>query len=427
MLDIKWLRENPSIAQEALKSRDDGIDLAPLLELERHRREAITQAESLKSEQNRLSREIPELKKKGEPVEELLSRISEIKGQVEEALNLQKSLDDRFQEMALALPNIPHESVPRSLRKEDNQVVKEWGAPPQFSFPMRHHLELGEILGLFDFERGSRISGSGFPIYRGPLARVERALLNFLLDQNSDAGFEVIGLPYLVNRETGITSGQLPKFIDQMYHVTEDDLFLIPTAEIALGGFHRNEILQESGLPLRYTAYTACFRREAGTYGIEERGLVRTHQFNKVELFSLTSPESSYEELERLRRQAETLVEKLGLHYRTTLLVSGDLSQGSSKTYDIEVWLPGQNRYYEVSSCSNCEAYQARRGNIRFRRKEGEKPEFVHTLNGSALATSRLMVALLECNQREDGGVNLPEALHGYLGGMKSLEPQLTS
>lgn len=329
--------------------------------------------------------------------------------------------------MALALPNIPHESVPRSLRKEDNQVVKEWGAPPQFSFPMRHHLELGEILGLFDFERGSRISGSGFPIYRGPLARVERALLNFLLDQNSDAGFEVIGLPYLVNRETGITSGQLPKFIDQMYHVTEDDLFLIPTAEIALGGFHRNEILQESGLPLRYTAYTACFRREAGTYGIEERGLVRTHQFNKVELFSLTSPESSYEELERLRRQAETLVEKLGLHYRTTLLVSGDLSQGSSKTYDIEVWLPGQNRYYEVSSCSNCEAYQARRGNIRFRRKEGEKPEFVHTLNGSALATSRLMVALLECNQREDGGVNLPEALHGYLGGMKSLEPQLTS
>lgn len=393
MLDIKWLRENPSIAQEALKSRDDGIDLAPLLELERHRREAITQAESLKSEQNRLSREIPELKKKGEPVEELLSRISEIKGQVEEALNLQKSLDDRFQEMALALPNIPHESVPRSLRKEDNQVVKEWGAPPQFSFPMRHHLELGEILGLFDFERGSRISGSGFPIYRGPLARVERALLNFLLDQNSDAGFEVIGLPYLVNRETGITSGQLPKFIDQMYHVTEDDLFLIPTAEIALGGFHRNEILQESDLPLRYTAYTACFRREAGTYGIEERGLVRTHQFNKVELFSLTSPESSYEELERLRRQAETLVEKLGLHYRTTLLVSGDLSQGSSKTYDIEVWLPGQNRYYEVSSCSNCEAYQARRGNIRFRRKEGEKPEFVHTLNGSALATSRLMVA----------------------------------
>ncbi len=427
MLDIKWLRENPSIAQEALKSRDDGIDLAPLLELERHRREAITQAESLKSEQNRLSREIPELKKKGEPVEELLSRISEIKGQVEEALNLQKSLDDRFQEMALALPNIPHESVPRSLRKEDNQVVKEWGAPPQFSFPMRHHLELGEILGLFDFERGSRISGSGFPIYRGPLARVERALLNFLLDQNSDSGFEVIGLPYLVNRETGITSGQLPKFIDQMYHVTEDDLFLIPTAEIALGGFHRNEILQESDLPLRYTAYTACFRREAGTYGIEERGLVRTHQFNKVELFSLTSPESSYEELERLRRQAETLVEKLGLHYRTTLLVSGDLSQGSSKTYDIEVWLPGQNRYYEVSSCSNCEAYQARRGNIRFRRKEGEKPEFVHTLNGSALATSRLMVALLECNQREDGGVNLPEALHGYLGGMKSLEPQLTS
>ncbi|MCC6732444.1 MAG: serine--tRNA ligase [Candidatus Omnitrophica bacterium] len=427
MLDIKWLRENPSIAQEALKSRDDGIDLAPLLELERHRREAITQAESLKSEQNRLSREIPELKKKGEPVEELLSRISEIKGQVEEALNLQKHLDDRFQEMALALPNIPHESVPRSLRKEDNQVVKEWGAPPQFSFPMRHHLELGEILGLFDFERGSRISGSGFPIYRGPLARVERALLNFLLDQNSDAGFEVIGLPYLVNRETGITSGQLPKFIDQMYHVTEDDLFLIPTAEIALGGFHRNEILQESDLPLRYTAYTACFRREAGTYGIEERGLVRTHQFNKVELFSLTSPESSYEELERLRRQAETLVEKLGLHYRTTLLVSGDLSQGSSKTYDIEVWLPGQNRYYEVSSCSNCEAYQARRGNIRFRRKEGEKPEFVHTLNGSALATSRLMVALLECNQREDGGVNLPEALHGYLGGMKSLEPQLTS
>lgn len=424
MLDIKWLRENSSMAQEALRSRDASIDLSPLLDLERRRREAVTHAESLKSEQNRLSREIPELKRKGEPVEDLLSRVSEIKSQVQEALDLQKNLDDQFRELALALPNVPHSSVPRSLDKEENQVVREWGTCPQFSFSLRNHLELSEHLGLFDFERGSRISGSGFPIYRGPAARVERALINFLLDRNSEAGFEVLGLPYLVNRETGITSGQLPKFAEQMYHVTEDDLFLIPTAEIALGGLYRNEILQESDLPLRFSAYTACFRREAGTYGIGERGLVRTHQFNKVELFSLTTPESSYDELEKLRRQAETLVESLGLHYRTTLLVSGDLSQGSSKTYDIEVWLPGQNRFYEVSSCSNCEAYQARRGNIRFRRREGDKPEFIHTLNGSALATSRLMIALLECNQREDGGIDLPEVLHGYLGGIKSLEPK---
>ena len=421
MLDMKWVREHPEEAESALKSRDTGIDLGPLLQIERERREAITRNENLKAEQNRISKEIPARKKAGQSADDLLAQVSELKQQVQESLDLQRSLDQKFEELALALPNIPHSSVLRSLNKEDNQVVREWGAKPEFPFPIKNHLELGETLNLFDFERAAKISGSGFPIYRGRLFRLERALLNFLLDRNEKAGFEMIGLPYLVNRETGFTSGQLPKFSDQMYHITADELYLIPTAEIALGGIHRDEILLDSDLPLRYTAYTACFRREAGTYGTGERGLVRTHQFNKVELFSLTTPETSYDELEKLRCQAESLVEELGLHYRTTQLVTSDLAQGSAKTYDIEVWLPGQDRYYEVSSCSNCEAYQARRGNIRFRRGPNGKPEFVHTLNGSALATSRLMIALLECNQQADGSVLIPEVLSPFLGGQEKL------
>jgi seryl-tRNA synthetase len=421
MLDMKWVREHPEEAELALKSRDADIDLGPLLHLEKERREAITRNENLKAEQNRLSKEIPERKKAGQSADDLLAQVSEIKRQVQESLELQRNLDLQYEELALALPNIPHSSVLRSPNKEDNQVVREWGAKPEFPFIIKNHLELGESLGLFDFERAAKISGSGFPIYRGRLYRLERALLNFLLVRNDSAGFEMIGLPYLVNRETGYTSGQLPKFAEQMYHVAADELYLIPTAEIALGGIHRDEILLDQDLPLRYTAYTACFRREAGTYGIGERGLVRTHQFNKVELFSLTTPEASYDELEKLRRQAESLVEELGLHYRTTQLVTSDLAQGSAKTYDIEVWLPGQNRYYEVSSCSNCEAYQARRGNIRFRRGQNGKPEFVHTLNGSALATSRLMIALLECNQQADGSVWIPEVLRPFLGGQEKL------
>jgi seryl-tRNA synthetase len=416
MLDMKWVREHPVEAQAALHSRDEQLDLAPLLDLDKQRRECLTKTEHLKAEQNRLSKEIPERKKAGQGIEDVLAQVSELKKQVQESLDLQRDLEQQYEELALALPNLPHNTVPRSLSKEDNQVIREWGEKPTFGFEFKNHLELGESLGLFDFERAAKISGSGFPIYRGKLYRLERALLNFLLSENDQAGYEMIGLPYLVNRETGFTSGQLPKFAEQMYHITADELYLIPTAEIALGGLHRDEILPDSQLPLRYTAYTACFRREAGTYGTEERGLVRTHQFNKIEIFSLTTPEASYDELERIRRQAETLVELLGLHYRTTLLVSGDLAQGSAKTYDIEVWLPGQNRYYEVSSCSNCEAYQARRGNIRFRRGQTAKPEFVHTLNGSALATSRLMIALLECNQQADGSIRIPEVLRPYLG-----------
>lgn len=422
MLDIKWIREHPDEAEAALQSRNPDIRLAELLDIDRLRREAITHAESLRAEQNRLGKEIPDLKKAGKPADAEIARLSEIKRESHEALARQKDLDDRFEEIALALPNIPHGSVLRSLNKEDNQVVRTFGEKPQFNFPLRNHLELGERLGILDFERGAKITGAGFPIYIGDGARLERALLNFLLDQNEGSGFIPLGLPYLVNAETGYTSGQLPKFADQMYRATDDDLYLIPTAEIALGGLHRDEILSEESLPLRYTAYTACFRREAGTYGTEERGLVRTHQFNKVELFSLVLPEDSYAELERLRERAEKSVEMLGLHYQTTNLVSSDLSQASSKTYDIEVWLPGQNRYYEVSSCSNCEAYQARRGNIRFRRGKEGKPEFVHTLNGSALATSRLMIGILECNQREDGSVVIPPVLRPYLGGMERID-----
>ncbi|MCA9440809.1 MAG: serine--tRNA ligase, partial [Candidatus Omnitrophica bacterium] len=372
--------------------RIPGLELTELLSLDRQRRDAITLSESLRAEQNKVGKEIPQRKKAGESADELIARLSQIKKESQEAQDRLKEIEARFEEIALGLPNVPHESVLRSLNKEDNQVVKTFGEKPSFDFPFRNHLEVADHLGILDFERGAKITGAGFPIYVGDGARLERALLNFLLDQNEGRGFVPLGLPYLVNSETGYTSGQLPKFADQMYHVTEDDLYVIPTAEIALGGLHRDEIVLEEKLPLRYTAYTACFRREAGTYGTEERGLVRNHQFNKVELFSLVAPDKSYEELELLRSCAEDSVEKLGLHYQTTNLVSGDLGQAAAKTYDIEVWLPGQNRYYEVSSCSNCEAYQARRGNIRFRRGKEGKPEFLHTLNGSSLATSRLMI-----------------------------------
>jgi seryl-tRNA synthetase len=421
MLDMKWVREHSEEAQAALRSRNSNLDLAPLLALEKERRETITRSEALRAEQNRVGKEIPQRKKSGESAEELLSQLGQIKAEAQVLEDELKTLDERFQEFALSLPNLPHASVKRSLDKADNVSVREWKEKPTFAFEPKNHLEIGAALGLFDFERSAKITGAGFPLYVGQCAQLERALINFLLDRNEAAGFTPLVLPYLVNEETGVTSGQIPKFADQMYTVPLDELYLIPTAEIALGGLHREEILTVDELPLRYTAYTACFRREAGTYGAEERGLVRTHQFNKVELFTLTTPEQSYEELEKFKSQAESLVEKLGLHYRTTDLVSGDLGQAAAKTYDIEVWLPGQNRYYEVSSCSNCEAYQARRGNIRFRREKGAKPEFVHTLNGSALATSRLMIAILECNQQEDGSVIVPEVLRPYLGGRERL------
>jgi seryl-tRNA synthetase len=421
MLDIKWIRNHVEEAEAALRSRNPDIDLSRLLELDLENREAITRAENLKAEQNRIGKEIQENKKAGKSADDLIARVSEIKKEVQESAARQKAAEAEFEELSLALPNIPHESVKRSLDKADNVVVREFGEKPSFEFEAKHHLDLGRDLGLFDFERAAKITGAGFPIYRGILARLERALLNYLLDSNEEAGFMPIGLPYMVNTETGFTSGQLPKFADQMYHVTEDELYMIPTAEIALGGLHRDEILSPEELPIRYTAYSACFRREAGTYGTEERGLVRTHQFNKVELFSLTHPEKSYEELGLIRAQAEKLVEGLGLHYRTTDLVTGDLGQAAAKTFDIEVWLPGQNRYYEVSSCSNCEAYQARRGNIRFRPEANAKPEFVHTLNGSALATSRLMISILECNQRADGSIAIPQVLRPYLEGLEAI------
>ena len=422
MLDIKWIREHPKDAEEALRSRIPDLDLSEMLALDRQRRDAITLAETLRAEQNKVGKEIPQRKRAGESADELIQRLSEIKKESQEAQERVKEIESRFEEIALGLPNIPHPSVHRSLDKEDNRVVKTFGEKPSFDFPFRNHLELTEKLGILDFNRSARITGAGFPLYVGDGARLERALINFLLDENESAGFTPLGLPYLVNDETGYTSGQLPKFADQMYHATKDDLYLIPTAEIALGGLHREEILHDEDLPLRYTAYTACFRREAGTYGTEERGLVRTHQFNKVELFSLVTPETSYEELELLRSRAELSVEKLGLHYQTTDLVTGDLGQAAAKTYDIEVWLPGQDRFFEVSSCSNCEAYQARRGNIRFRRGKEGKPEFLHTLNGSALATSRLMIGILECNQDQGGNVTIPEVLRPYMGGQQTIE-----
>ena len=341
------------------------------------------------------------------------------------ALDLQVSEKEAlFNHELASIPNVPMEGIKVSLDPKDNVVIKEFGQKRSFPFTSKNHVELSENLSLFDFKRGAKISGSGWPTYRGLGARLEWALLNYMIDTQTKNGFELWMVPLLVRKETMFASGQLPKFENQLFKISDKDyhLYLIPTAEVALNGLHTDEILEEDSLPLKYASFTPCFRREAGAAGSQERGLIRTHQFHKVEMFSFVKPEESEQMFQTMLDSASEILEGLGLHYRHTLLVTGDQSFGAAKTVDVEVFLPGQDRYYEVSSVSNCTDYQARRSNIRFRRKGG-KPEFVHTLNGSGLATSRLMVALLENNQQEDGSIIIPEVLRPRLGGLERIEP----
>lgn len=419
MLDLKAIRENPKEIEERLKRRDPSLSLDALLELDERRRKLIGAVEALKHERNEASDQIAHLKASGQE-REAQARIQEMKALAEriKALDGELSqLEDEIRGILVSLPNIPHESVPVSQSKEDKVIVREYKEKPRLDFEPEHHLDLGAKLGILDFPKAARIAGSRFPLYVGWGARLEMALIKFFWDFHcTKTGYTPILPPYLGNSESMFTAAQLPKFQDDVYYIEKDDLYLNPTAETLLCNLHRGEILDAERLPLKYMAYTACFRREAGAAGEEERGLIRVHQFNKVELFKFTTADASFDELESLVEDAEAVLKALDLHYRVTLLPTGDMAAQSAKTYDLEVWIPSQGRYYEVSSCSNCTDYQARRGNIRYRPGPGEKPRYVHMLNGSGLATSRLMAALLETGQRPDGSVIVPEALRDYVG-----------
>jgi seryl-tRNA synthetase len=417
MLDLKAIRKDPHNIELKLQTKIPGLSLAHIIALDERVRHLKTEGEELKAKKNLASKEIGYKKQKGEETSsayESLGILSEKIGVLDhEIAGLEKELTQKLG----MLPNLPMDDVPVSESAQDNVCIKTYGTKPSFSFPFKNHVELNEKLDLFDFPKATKISGSGWPLYKGMGARLEWALLNYMLDIHRKNGFTQIIPPILVRPDTMFASAHLPKFEDQLFKIKDDDfqLYLIPTSESALNGQHMGDIIEEKELPYRYTAYTPCFRREAGAAGSGERGLIRTHQFNKVELFCFTVPEQSNKVFEQMLKSAEEVLEGLEMHYRNMLLTTGDMSFAAAKTVDIEVYLPGQNRYYEVSSVSNCTDFQARRSQTKVRLENG-KTEFVHTLNGSGVATSRLMVALLENNQQPDGSVLVPKILHRYLG-----------
>lgn len=417
MIDIRFIRENPEVIRQGilLKGEEDHLDA--LLEVDRRRRSVIEEADALKNRRNILSKEISTKVRRGESVEALKEE-SRLVGERIAALDEERrTCEAKQRELLLRIPNIPHPSVPKGEGPEQNRFVREEGNKPEFDFSPKDHVELGESLGILDFPRASKIAGSGFPLYRGAGATLERALLNFMLDQHLATGrYTEVITPFVANSAAMTGTGQLPKLADDMYYCSEDDLYLIPTAEVPITSIHREEILREADLPIYYCGYSPCFRREAGSYGKETRGFLRVHQFNKVELVKFVLPETSYDELETLLADATAILDKLQVAYRVMELCTADLSFASSKCYDIEVWSPAEKKWLEASSCSNFEDFQARRSEIRFRRESTGKVEFVHTLNGSGLATSRLMVALMETYQTDEGTIRVPETLKRYTG-----------
>jgi len=419
MIDIKLVRKEPERVKELLSRRDpvyaERID--ELLAVDRERRTLLTEIEQLKAKRNKLSKEIGNLFREGKKEEalQIKAEVEDISKKTKELEKELKDVEERFQKLILSIPNIPHPSVPVGEDENDNVVVRYWGEKPKFDFEPLPHWEIAEKLGILDFERAAKLAGSRFVVYRKWGAKLERALINFMLDLHTqEHGYEEVIPPFLVNTKTMTGTGQLPKFEEDLYKIENEDLWLIPTAEVPLTNLHAGEIIPEKELPKYYTAYTPCFRREAGAHGRDVRGIMRLHQFNKVELVKIVHPEKSYEELEKLVREAEKVLQLLGLHYRVVELCTGDLGFSAAKTYDIEVWIPSQNRYREISSCSNCEDFQARRAQIRFRDKDG-KTKLVHTLNGSGLAVGRTVIAILEQYQQKDGSVIVPEILREYI------------
>ena len=415
MLDIHRLREDPIGIEKRLRDRDPSIDLSEIAELDKKRLSLIQQVEEYKAERNRGSQDVGRLKAEGKDASELLATLSSLSEKIG-GLDIElKNTQERIDSLIAVLPNLPHPSVPVG-KKDEKVVLRTHNELPSPDFPVKHHLEIGEEKGILDFGRAATIAGARFPMYVGMGARLEMALIQFMFFHHASNGYTPVLPPFLANSKSFFVASQLPKFADDIYHCEKDDLYLNPTAESVLVNMHRDDILMAEDLPLDYVAYTPCFRREAGTYGEEERGLIRVHQFNKVELFKFTTQESSYEQLDELVAAAEKVLQELGIHYRVVLLPTTDLAQQSSKTIDLEVYLPGQGRYYEVSSCSNCEDFQARRAGTRYRPGPEEKPLFVHTLNASGLATPRLLAAILENNQRQDGSVLVPKVLQAMVG-----------
>ena len=428
MLDIKLIKENPEdvIARLAAKGREAKEDIAEIIKLDEERRALIAESENLKAEQNRQTKLVPQMKKEGKDTSEVFAAMKELGAKAKESAAKLAEVEARYNELMLGLPNLPDRDL-KPGGKENNEPLKYFGEPHHFDFEPKNHVELCTSLGLIDYERGVKLSGNGFWIYRGLGARLEWALLNYFIDTHIADGYELVLVPHMLGYECGLTAGQFPKFKNEVYWLdtAEEDerrRFMLPTAETALVSLHRDEILKESDLPRKYISYTPCFRVEAGSYRADERGMVRGHQFNKVEMVQYTKPEDSDAAFEELVGKAEALVSGLGFHFRTVKLAAADCSASMARTYDIEIQIPSMNGYKEVSSVSNARDYQARRGMIRFKRDGGGKPEFVHTLNGSGLATSRILPALVEQNQRADGSVVVPEVLRKYIG-IEVIEP----
>lgn len=416
MLDIKILRNEPERIKEALKKRNNDLDISPAIELDKQRRELLTDVEKKKAAQNEITKKIPQMKKAGEDTTEIFKEMKELSNEIKSDDEKVRDIDAQLRDFMLRIPNIPNESCPVGTDDSDNVELRKNGTPREFTFEPKAHWDIGTNLDILDFERGTKIAGTRFTVYKGLGARLERAVIQYFLNTHTDRGYTEIFPPFMVNRASMTGTGQLPKFEEDAFKVTNNGYFLIPTAEVPVTNLHRDEILDGTKLPIKYCAYSACFRAEAGSAGRDTRGIIRQHQFNKVEMVKFTKPEDSYDELEKLTNDAEILLQGLGIPYRVVVLSTGDLGFSSAKTYDIEVWMPSYNKYVEISSCSNFEDYQARRANIRYKENPKDKAQFVHTLNGSGLAVGRTVAAILENFQNEDGSVTVPQALIPYMG-----------
>ena len=417
MLDIKILRQNPEIIKEALKNRCNDLDITPAIELDKQRREILAEVEQKKAKQNEISKKVPAMKKAGENTDELFKEMKELSNTIKLDDEKVREIDEQLKDFMLKIPNIPNASCPIGSDDSENVELRRWGTPREFDFEFKPHWDLGTDLDIFDFERGTKIAGTRFTVYKGLGSRLERSVIQYFLNTHTEqSGYTEVFTPFMVNRASMTGTGQLPKFEEDAYNVKNNDFFMIPTAEVPVTNLFRDEILDGSELPIKYCAYSACFRAEAGSAGRDTRGLIRQHQFNKGELVKFAKPENSYEELESLTNDAEKLLQGLGIPYRVVCLSTGDLGFSSAKTYDIEVWMPSYGRYVEISSCSNFEDYQARRANIRFKETAKDKAQFVHTLNGSGLAVGRTVAAILENFQNADGSITIPEALVPYMG-----------
>lgn len=422
VLDLKFIRNNINTVKDALIKRGNTLGLESFLALDEERRKNLVEVEQLKNTRNTVSQEVGRLKKAGEDAENLVLEMRDVSQKIKDLDDEIRVIEEKLEAILLTIPNLPHESVPKGNTDEDNVEVRRWGNPKSFDFEAKPHWDIGEALGILDFERGGKVTGARFTFYKGLGARLERAVINFMLDLHQEQhGYEEVFPPFIVNRDSMQGTGQLPKFEEDLFKLDGTEYFLIPTAEVPVTNLYRGEILNGENLPIYHCAYSACFRAEAGAHGRDTRGLIRQHQFNKVELVKFSKPEDSYEELEKLVSDAEKVLQLLELPYRVVTLCSGDLGFSSAKTYDIEVWLPSYNTYREISSCSNFEDFQARRASIRFRRDSASKVEFLHTLNGSGLAVGRTVAAILENYQQEDGSVLIPKALRPYMGNVERI------